>query len=183
MKKDRKPEVGEQGALTPRYAINVLPGRNHPHYTEDEVVEHLAHFREWVLDNLAAIRNRKPKSLESRFIPLGFDDLKEMAKLSFRKGKVLVKADWEYIEFEEKLPWDWDSVFPAYSDDEYRKWTVYEMAPQIPLENGYKFVCIEIDPNFEQSSRNQEIEFEVGFLSQRELTAFIENINRNETPS
>ena len=165
----------------PERALHVLPDRSYPAYKTDEVVEHLVHLKENIIriKEIYESDNFIPRP-NDRFIPLGSDDIKELEKLSFRRGDVLATIKWECL-IEEKAG-HFEDIF-ATGDHNYRWWQFTKMVPEMALSENLKLVCIETNSNFnleastKRSDKNSE--FEVGFAYDGELKFLIKHLSRN----
>jgi len=164
-----KPETVEQALLR-------LPDRTHPLYEKDQVIEHLAHFKEWFIETYLQIMGGRLARLDNRFAPLTVEEIIIMKNLSFARDKVLFTANWNFVP---KTLYPWYKLYPT-EDNEYRWWQVSEMLPQPKLPHGIKLVAIETNKEFNLNQTgwrlNDQSDFEVGFTESAELKLLRTNL-------
>ena len=168
-------------AHTADQALTRLPTRSHPLYSEDEIIEHITHFGEKIIE-LQVLQAMDPDafqelSLEERLIPLLAPDVHFIERVSFRrKEPEIAIAQWEFIRPES----EWGLVLPS-GDNQYRWWKITELTPELGI-NGSKLVSVESNTQFFPdrvlNRSNEQSEFEVGILKHQELDSLVDEITR-----
>lgn len=139
---------------TPRQAFYRLPTKDHPHYDDNEAIEHLAHISSALFElqilGLKDLGQLQQTDLDERLFLLTLEELQIMEEVSFRRaGNIIALAQHEFIQ-KGNL---WSSYLPS-GDDGYRWWKVTDIEPDLGIA-GARFVCIESNKRYEHMHDTQ----------------------------
>lgn len=162
-----------------------LPTRDHPSYSSDSVIEHLAHLKE-VLDKLLSLHESDrteflEAALGQRLVPLNLEDLRQLEQVSYkRQFPPIVENDHAaLLEITH-----WVMIFPS-GDDAYGWWRIYAMTPKLIIED-YKLVCIMFNeyrgshgfPPRADHLDDKGWEIEIGIVTDQELSLLLKDLGR-----
>lgn len=163
-----------------------LPTRDHPSYSSDGAIEHLAHLKE-VLDELLSLHENDrteflETTLERRFVPLNLKDLKLLEQVSYKRQfpPILEK---DHATLFDITPWI--NILPA-GDDDYGWWKIYAMTPELTIE-GHNLVCIMFNqykwshhfPPQAHFLDDEDWEIEIGIVTDEELSLLLKDLGRS----
>jgi len=161
--KSVRPEFGSPQTFN--QLILRLPTRRDPQYSSDPQVEHVVHFREWLVSMLHQDVITVP--ITERQAPLSQPDMNLLGQLGVRRGSPVFTANWSCLPPNDDF---WQDVFPT-GDNDYRWWQVCPIIRQAhsdaklySVETNTRFVSVNTSTRFDSDS-----DFSVGFLFDIEL--------------
>ena len=162
--------------LSSPQALIRLPGREHADYPIDGgPVEHVAHFKEWVLEMFSKYMNNGFENIPigDRSIPLNAADLRYIFGQNsyWQNREDVYTQNWAYVEEDETNPWC--EIVPL-GDDEHRWWQISSFTPDTEF-GDHKLYCVEMNSRFKQKDTKIRLDefsdIEIVFATEKEIEA------------